>query len=297
VPVLAGAGGTTEPGSTGPSLGLQSSVRSGVSLAEIDAPSAAIIAASLFLVSAACTACGVRGDQGNSSLGRASGSDRSAPILLFTGTGTSPNDVKAVEAILRSNGLIYSTVNTSQLNQMGESQIQQHRLLIVPGGNFVEMGAGLTPGATTNVRNAVEAGVNYLGICAGGFLAGNYRAPYNGFDLTSGARFRFYVPEGRGIHKAVVPIATVGAPTLDQYWEDGPEFTGWGTVIGKYPDGTPAIVEGMLGSGWVILSGVHAEAPESWRHGMTFSTPASVDNAFAFTLIHAALNHISLSHF
>ncbi len=186
-------------------------------------------------------------------------------------------------------------MDTSKLNGMDEAQMRQHRLLIVPGGNFVEMGAGLTPGATANIRSSVQCGLNYLGICAGGFLAGNYRPPYNGFDLTSGVQFHFYGAESRGIHKAAVPIAAAGS-TLVQYWEDGPEFTGWGTVIGKYPDGTPAIVEGTLGRGRVILSGVHPEAPESWRRGMTFSTPASVDHAFALTLIQAALNHVSLSH-
>ncbi|MDQ6708482.1 MAG: hypothetical protein M3Z85_21190 [Acidobacteriota bacterium] len=137
--------------------------------------------------------------------------------------------------------------------------------------------------------------MNYLGICAGGFFAGD--SGYNGLNLTSGVRFRFYAAEARGIRKAAVAIATAGAPTLDQYWEDGPEFTGWGAVIGKYPDGTAAIVEGTFGSGWVILTGVHPEAPADWRRGMTFVTPVSVDNAYAATLIDAALNRTSLSHY
>ena len=94
-----------------------------------------------------------------------------------------------------------------------------------------------------------------------------------------------------------MPIDCVEAPTLDQYWEDGPQFTGWGAVVGKYPDGTPAIVEGTFGSGWVILTGIHPEAPAGWRRGMTFITPVSVDNAYAGTLIHAALNRASLSHY
>ena len=88
-------------------------------------------------------------------------------------------------------------------------------------------------------------------------------------NLTSGVRFGFYAAEGRGIRKTAVAITAAGAPTLDQYWEDGPEFTGWGAIVGKYPDGTPAIVEGTFGSGWVILTGVHPEAPASWRRGMT----------------------------
>ena len=96
-----------------------------------------------------------------------------APILLFNGTGTSPNDVAAVETILNNNDLNYSTVNSSQLNQMSESQIRGYRLLIVPGGNFIDIGNSLTSSTTANIRNAVQNGLNYLGICAGGFFAGN----------------------------------------------------------------------------------------------------------------------------
>jgi len=238
----------------------------------------------LVVISTAFTACGFRGDTVGA-----------APILLFKGKGTSPNDVAAVETILNTHRLNYSTVNSSQLNAMGESQIRGYRLLIVPGGNFIDIGNGLTSSTTSKIRNAVQNGLNYLGICAGGFFAGN--SGFNGLNLTSGVRFGFYSAEGRGIRKAAVPIAGAAAPTLDQYWEDGPQFTGWGTVVGKYPDGTPAIVEGTFGSGWVVLSGVHPEAPRDWRRGMTFHTPVSVDNAYAGTLIQAALNRAPLSHY
>jgi glutamine amidotransferase-like uncharacterized protein len=186
-------------------------------------------------------------------------------------------------------------VNSSQLNKMGESQIREYRLLIVPGGNFVDIGSSLTSATTGNIRKAIRNGLNYLGICAGGFFAGN--SPYYGLNLTSGATFRFYAAEAQGIRKAAVAIAGAGAPTLDQYWEDGPQFTGWGAVVGRYPDRTPAIVEETFGRGWVILAGVHPEAPARWQHGMTFLTPVSVDNGYAGTLIRAALNRTSLSHY
>jgi hypothetical protein len=110
-------------------------------------------------------------------------------------------------------------------------------------------------------------------------------------------RFDFYAVVNRGIHKAVVPVECVGMPTLEHYWEDGPQFTGWGEVVGKYPDGTPAIVEGMCGKGWVMLSGVHPEAPANWRKGMNFSTPADVDIAYAGKLVDAALNGTKLPHY
>jgi glutamine amidotransferase-like uncharacterized protein len=214
---------------------------------------------------------------------------------LFNGSGTSPNDVAAIERILNENDLRYTTANSRQLNKMSESQIKAYRLLIVPGGNFEQIGNGLTPSTTANVRNAVHSGLNYLGICAGAFFAGE--APYNGLNLTSGVKFPFYALEDQGVRKAAVVISIAGSPELTHYWEDGPQLTGWGDVVAKYPDGTPAIVEGNIGDGWVILSGIHPEAPESWRRGLTFTTPASVDNAYAATLINAALNRTRLEHY
>jgi hypothetical protein len=92
-------------------------------------------------------------------------------------------------------------------------------------------------------------------------------------------------------------VTGVNAAPVEHYWEDGPELSGWGTVVGKYPDGTPAVVEGESGQGWMILVGVHPEAPETWRRGMTFTTPASIANAHAETLVRAALTRSSLPHY
>ena len=215
-------------------------------------------------------------------------------ILLFNGAGTSPNDVAAVKSVLVDFRLDYTTANSEQLNKMNESQLMAYRLLIVPGGHYIKMGDSLTPTTTTNIHNAVQGGLNYMGICAGGLLAGN--AECNSLNLTSGVRFGFYKVVNQGVHKAVVPVVIAEEPTLEHYWEDGPEFTGWGDIIGKYPDGTPAIVEGMSGKGWVILCGVHPEAPAKWRKGMNFNTPANIDNAYAGKLINAALNRTMLPH-
>jgi glutamine amidotransferase-like uncharacterized protein len=220
---------------------------------------------------------------------------RDVPILLFNGAGTSPNDVKAIEAILSEHDLNYATVNSAQLDGMSQADLMAHHLLIVPGGNFIDIGDGLAPATTTTVRHAVEGGLNYLGICAGAFIAG--RGRYRCFDLTSGVRFNFYSDESRGIRKAALPIAGADNATLEQYWEDGPQLSGWGDVVAKYPDGTPAVAQGTCGKGCVILSGVHPEAPANWRRGMTFTTPVSDDNAYAASLIDAALNGTPLPHY
>jgi glutamine amidotransferase-like uncharacterized protein len=220
---------------------------------------------------------------------------RVAPILLFTGEGTSPGDVAAVEAILHRSRLAYATASTSQLNGMSESRLRAHRLLIVPGGNFVRIGNGLSASATATIRDAVRDGLNYLGLCAGAFFAGD--SPYNGLNLTAGTRFGFYAAEARGFRKAAVAVTAPGGQTLEQYWEDGPQLAGWGAVVGRYPDGSPAIVEGTFGEGWVILTGVHPEAPASWRRGLDFRTPADAANAYAATLIRAALEGERLPHY
>ena len=218
-----------------------------------------------------------------------------ASVLLFNGNGTSPGDVAAVENILRATHLSYTTANSRQLSALTPAQLAAYRLLIVPGGNFVEIGNSLTPVAVASVRNAVQGGLNYLGICAGAFFAGN--SPYNGLDLTSGVRFPFYAAEARGVRKAAVQIAIAGSSPLEQYWEDGPQLSGWGDVVAKYDDGSPAVAQGKFGNGWVLLLGTHPEAPDRWHSGLHFSASGTVARAYAATLIAAALNATPLPHY
>src|SRR5262245_51661490 len=93
-----------------------------------------IVVASLGLLLS--TACAVR-----------SISNESQTILSVNGSGTSPNDVAAIEKILSKNDFSYTTANSRRLNEMGESQLRAYRLLIVPGGNFEQIGNGLTSSA------------------------------------------------------------------------------------------------------------------------------------------------------
>lgn len=244
------------------------------------------IALSVVLASTGC--------RSTDSPGTLTADGRATPVLLFNGTGTSDEDVAALRQVLSGGHFAYSTINSSQLNRMGEADLGGYRLLLVPGGNFEQIGNHLSASASATLRNAVWHGMNYLGICAGAFFAGN--SPYNGLNLTAGTRFGFYAAEMRGIRKTVVPITGPGGQSLDQYWEDGPQLTGWGAVVDRYPDGTPAVVEGAFGSGWVILTGIHPEAPESWRRGLDFRTPTDVDHAYAATLIRAALEGEVLPH-
>lgn len=216
-------------------------------------------------------------------------------VLLFTGAGTSPNDVRAVQELLAEMRVSYAPVAADDLASMTRAQLLQSRLLIVPGGNFLTMGASLTSPTRATVHEAVQDGLNYLGVCAGAFLAG--QATYPSFALTPGVHFAFYAAAQAGLRKTVVAVATPDGSVRDQYWEDGPQLSGWGGVVARYPDGTPAVVEGRSGRGWVVLTGIHPEAPESWRRGLRFNTATDIDHAYARVLIEAALHGTSLPHF
>ncbi len=219
-------------------------------------------------------------------------------ILLFVGTGTSSGDVSAVKTVLNDLKLTYATATSSQLKAMTVADLKAYKLFFMPGGDAITISQNLSSEAITNVHDAiVNDGVHYLGICAGGFFADS-SGVYDYLKLTpAGVWFNYYADEFKGIDKAALEITGADGTTLDQYWENGPQLSGWGDIVGKYPDGTPAIVEGKSGAGWVILSGVHPEAPSSWRSGMNFTTSVTVDNAYAKTLVTAALNGTSLPHF
>ena len=219
----------------------------------------------------------------------------SVSVLIFDGTGTSSTDVTAVENVVSTAGLAYHTVNSSQLDGMTQAELAAYKLFIVPGGNSIAIGDNLSSKASSTVHDAVENGLNYLGFCAGGFFGGF--SEYNGLDLTSGVWFDFYADYYKGINKEAVRISFPSQAALDIYWQDGPELAGWGKVVGKYPDGESAIVEDYWGSGFVILCGVHPEAPANWRTGMKFTTPLDVDLAYAGTLVNAALNRTMLPHY
>lgn len=218
------------------------------------------------------------------------------PVLLFTGAGTSSSDVGAVESVLATLNIGYTTADSAHLDKMSEPQLAGYKLMIVPGGDSIQIGQNLASTTAANIHGAVTAyGLHYLGICAGAFFGAS--SIYNGVDLTGGVPFVFYQDEFKGIHIEPVEISFPARASLDVYWQDGPQLSGWGQVVATFPDGTPAITEGLSGKGFAIFTGVHLEAPASWRGSMNFSTPASVDLAYAATVMQAALNGTELPHF
>jgi len=278
-----------------------------------------VVTTALFATPIIFTACGTPGSQiGNSARvvaptvdqvqapsGSSSGSSNSVsgstttivqpPVLLFNGTGTD-DDVAAVESVLNTLKLSYATANSSQLNAMTETRLKAYKLFIVPGGNSITIGNNLSRTTTAMIRATVQNdGLHYLGFCAGAFF-GSYQTA-NGIDLTSGVWFNVWPNYGKGTGKEAVQISFPKMSKLDMYWHDGPETSGWGHIVAKYPDGTAAITEGAYGKGFAIMSGVHPEAPASWRTCCNITTPLATDLAYAKTLVTAALYGTWLPHY
>ena len=94
-------------------------------------------------------------------------------------------------------------------------------------------------------------------------------------------------------------ISFPGGTTREIVYWDGPELSGWGQVVGRFQNGDPAIVQDFVGRnhGFVMISGVHPEAPLDWEVPGYTSNNVSQDNSYAKNLISAALNKMSLSYF
>lgn len=220
------------------------------------------------------------------------------PVLLYGGTGASSSDVTSIQNILTSMGLTYRTATAYQMNTMSEATMRSYKLIIFPGGNSIQMGNALYKSTTALIRKVVlYDNVPYLGLCAGAFIGGY--SIYNGINLTGGVWFDFYADANKGILAEMVKITRPGGLSSHLVWWNGPQLSRFGYVIGKYPDGTPAIVEKKVGTdSMVILSGVHPEAPLSWRSGLgTDLDGLAPDIALAKSLINAAITKTLLPHF
>lgn len=219
---------------------------------------------------------------------------RASQVLLYDGSGASSGDVLALISLLKSLGYSYTLANETQMNSMTRSQYAQYKLILWPGGNSITMGSHLTTKTTGNIHDTVVLdGGSYLGFCAGAFMA-ETSSLYNTFKLAT-TYFNFY-NEGA---VEMVDISFPGGTSGEIVYWNGPQLSGWGQVVAAYPSGDPAIVQDFVGSnhGFVMISGVHPEAPLNWGvPGYTLSNQTQ-DNSYAKSLIRAALNKTSLSYF
>lgn len=215
--------------------------------------------------------------------------------LIFNGAGVNASNAQSLINIVASHGLTYEVVDSTQLNSMTAAQIANHGVLVWPGGNADDMNAALTAETRLHVRQAVQQyGVSYTGFCAGAWIAvgpdAANQTPWWGFALVTGDYLKTYYPNGQDPEGAIVPVTFSNGTVRDLVWWQGPYLPVLSNgIVGKYPDGRVAIAETWSGKGYVTISGVHPEAPQSWRDGINLVDPDGLDFDVAWDLIHAAL--------
>ncbi|WP_079064387.1 BPL-N domain-containing protein [Streptomyces sp. NRRL F-4489] len=116
------------------------------------------------------------------------------------------------------------------------------------------------------LRDYVGGGGRYLGVCLGGYLAG--QTP--GFGLLPGDTDQYIVTPGATVGHdgdTLVDTRWRGLPRT-VYFQDGPHFVlddnADATVLATYPNGTVAALVAPFGSGRVAVVGPHPEATDDW---------------------------------
>ena len=137
-------------------------------------------------------------------------------------------------------------------------------LFVIPGGEDIPYTKKLNGKGNQQIRDYVQQGGVYVGICAGAY----YACSHIEFDLHGpreiiGARELAFYPG-----KAVGPIQRgpcwVWVNDTQMLLQDGPAFKqaenfAQVSILGRYDTGAAAIISVPIGLGFAVLSGVHFE--------------------------------------
>ena len=201
-----------------------------------------------------------------------------APLIgVYADAGVWPLGAHSVVASLEVSGF---AVEVLDWNRLHRSDLTRYHAVVFPGGYsyFQQISAGHR--GLDAVRDYVEQGGRFMGICAGAFLAAKdvqwegkqYPYPLVLFDgVAEGSIKELAAWPGRGSAKLAVTDAgkSLGISAIENkeiYYQGGCRFTGGSkiTSLATYFDGTSAIIQrpfGRNGNGIVVLTGVHFERP------------------------------------
>ncbi|MFJ8623460.1 hypothetical protein ACIRD3_11525 [Kitasatospora sp. NPDC093550] len=191
--------------------------------------------------------------------------------LVYRGPAACEGCPEAAGTMLERDGFAVRYVGPKERVRFGPSALTGAAVYVQPGGTNgqgVDTAWGLLgrePGFSPElVRAYVRGGGRYLGLCMGGYLAGD-----PGYDLLPGDSDPYVRSPGASVtdeRDQLVDVLWRGRPQR-MYFQDGPSFDvdGPGTeVLARYPGGRPAVVVTPYGAGRVAVSGPHPEAPADW---------------------------------
>ena len=155
----------------------------------------------------------------------------------------------------------YETLNERDIK---EGWLEQFDFLIVPGGYTREYMPALGGMGREAIRNFVQAGGCYIGICGGAYVASErveVSGRPEGLGIIDIRNVRKSSTGMRKIHLRKHPMTEGLGPELEIYYQNGPEIVAKGNVeeIAAYESGGLATVACSFGKGKVICFSPHPE--------------------------------------
>ena len=209
------------------------------------------------------------------------GRDGALKVGMFSAKGVSGNGPSSLERLLREG----FDVRRFGARDVQDGALQQFDVVVFPGGSGSGQARALGSSGRERVRNFVQRGGGYVGICAGAYLAAN-NYEWSLDILDADVIDRKHWARGRGTVQlawADGARAVVGAPSKGAVrYANGPIYARSGdaalddfVVLATYrseintngaPEGVmldaPAIVRGAFGKGRVVCSSPHPEQTE-----------------------------------
>lgn len=185
-------------------------------------------------------------------------------IIVYQGPGVSPESLKhTLHTFSGSQVITPEQILTTDWEK-------ETRLFIIPGGADLPYTRSLNGARNQKIRQFVENGGTYLGICAGAYFASSSVefAKGTSLEVTGTRELQFF--EGPAIGP-LVPYCyhnNSGARAIRLFYQDqevkvfyngGCYFPNAQHVLAYYENNLPAIIECRVGKGKAILSGVHFE--------------------------------------
>lgn len=201
-------------------------------------------------------------------------------IALYSGSGTGDGCVLATTKMFEWMDLQVTQINADSINN---SSLEKFDLICFPGGNMFQYSQDISSGGMNKIRNFINNGGCYIGICGGSYFAGKQviwqgnQLPMNSLEIFPGTT-QGPVDEIAPCPDCVmckVNIVNNSHPITqtepDSAWIQycyGPIFlpdeNAEIDILGRYEIGDqPAIAAFEYGNGRVFIIGTHPEFEEN----------------------------------
>ncbi|MBO0779503.1 MAG: hypothetical protein J2P37_11815 [Ktedonobacteraceae bacterium] len=211
--------------------------------------------------------------------------------LVYRGPAGCEGCSEAVAELLQSSRWNFDVqyVGPKERLQLSPATLQAAALYAQPGGSDdLDQAYRQLKGNAQDIRNYVASGGRYLGLCMGGYLAG--QTP--GFHLLPGDTDQFISSPGASVRTdddTIVDVRWRGQPRT-MYFQDGPFFlldrdATNVTVLATYTNGKIAVLVAPYGNGKVGVSGPHPEANAQWYAAYNLVNPEGIRTDLGHDLI------------